>query len=511
VRAVRGRSLSAASYPPVFVEADQPVRWISEPARVARTRRDRRVVVRRALVSADCIALVAAFGAVEAIVGAPAVASREFLVKAALVALALPTWVIAAQALGLYDRDGARTFHPTIDDFNGVFQLVTLASWITFPVSWAIGLTPPNPLKMVLLWIFALSLVMVGRGIARSASRRVPAYIQDAIIVGAGDVGQLVGRKLLQHPEYGLRLVGFVDARPRERRSELEGVGVLGQLDELPRLVANLGVERVIVAFSNESHQELLDVVRLLRGTSAQVDIVPRLFEAVGLRAHLHDVEGLPLLGLAPTRLSRSGRLVKRAFDILGSALILLVTAPLFVYIALRIKADSSGPVIFRQTRLGMRMEPFTVLKFRTMSTGADTNEHREFIQQTMSASASVGSNGLYKLEQPHAVTNFGRWLRKTSLDELPQLVNVLRGSMSLVGPRPCIPYETEFFAPHHFERFQVPAGITGLWQVTARALSTFGEALELDVMYVRGWSLGMDLRLLLLTPIQLLRGRGTT
>ena len=128
-----------------------------------------------------------------------------------------------------------------------------------------------------------------------------------------------------------------------------------------------------------------------------------------------------------------------------------------------------------------------------------------------MSAAAAVGSNGLYKLDQHGVVTAFGRWLRKTSLDELPQLINVLRGDMSLVGPRPCIPYETEFFAPHHFERFEVPAGITGLWQVTARALSTFGEALELDVMYVRGWSLGMDIRLLLLTPIQLLRGRGTT
>jgi lipopolysaccharide/colanic/teichoic acid biosynthesis glycosyltransferase len=121
-----------------------------------------------------------------------------------------------------------------------------------------------------------------------------------------------------------------------------------------------------------------------------------------------------------------------------------------------------------------------------------------------------VGANGLYKLERGDAITNVGRWLRETSLDELPQLLNVLRGDMSLVGPRPCIPYETTLFAPHHFERFLVPAGITGLWQVTARSRATFVEALDLDVAYARGWSLGLDLRLLARTPLQVFRDRGT-
>src|SRR5438105_7560567 len=127
-----------------------------------------------------------------------------------------------------------------------------------------------------------------------------------------------------------------------------------------------------------------------------------------------------------------------------------------------------------------------------------------------MHASSTVGSNGLYKLERGDSITRFGRWLRRTSLDELPQLLNVFLGEMSLVGPRPCIPYETEHFAAHHFERFSVPAGLTGLWQVTARARATFGESLDMDVAYVRGWSFGLDLRLLLKTPFQLLQPKGT-
>jgi lipopolysaccharide/colanic/teichoic acid biosynthesis glycosyltransferase len=188
-----------------------------------------------------------------------------------------------------------------------------------------------------------------------------------------------------------------------------------------------------------------------------------------------------------------------------------VLSAPVFMIAAFRIRRESPGPVFFRQTRLGMNRRPFTALKFRTMQVDTDDAEHRAYIQRTMSADATMNANGTYKLSRESSVTPFGRLLRKTSLDELPQLINVLRGEMSLVGPRPCIPYETEFFQPHHFDRFMVPQGITGLWQVTARAKSTFGEALEMDVAYVRGWSIGLDLSLLLRTPFALLRQRNST
>ena len=181
------------------------------------------------------------------------------------------------------------------------------------------------------------------------------------------------------------------------------------------------------------------------------------------------------------------------------------------IYIALRVRNDSPGPVLFRQTRLGAGMREFTSLKFRTMKVDTDTRIHRDYVTRTMSIASEATPSGIYKLDRSDVVTEFGRWLRTTSLDELPQLINVLRGDMSLVGPRPCIPYEVDNFAPHHLDRFLMPQGLTGLWQVTARANAPYGEALDMDVAYVRSWSLGLDLRLLLRTPLEVLRQRSST
>jgi lipopolysaccharide/colanic/teichoic acid biosynthesis glycosyltransferase len=254
----------------------------------------------------------------------------------------------------------------------------------------------------------------------------------------------------------------------------------------------------------------MLKLMRTIRKHDVQIDVVPRLFEAVGPNVGVHTFEGLPLLGLPAMKMSRSSRFLKRCLDAAGASILLTLTAPLLALIAVIVRRDSSGPIFFRQTRLGMDGRHFTLLKFRTMLDGTDDAPHREYISQIMSSGALPSSNNLYKLDRPEAVTRVGRWLRRTSLDELPQLLNVLRGDMSLVGPRPSIPYELELFAPHHFERFLVPAGLTGLWQVEARAHSTFGEALDLDVAYARGWSFGLDVRLLLRTPLLLFRRRDT-
>jgi exopolysaccharide biosynthesis polyprenyl glycosylphosphotransferase len=474
--------------------------------RRARRARRRGSLVRRMLVLADIVGLVTAYVVVDLLTTGGAVD----LLRCALLLATLPVWVVLAKVYGLYDQDEARTHHPTTDDLLGVFHVVTVGTWVFYGGGRLLGLLNPNMPRAVAFWLLAIVLMTVCRLVARARCRKSLAFIQNTIVVGAGDVGQSVARKLLRHPEYGMNLVGFVDSRPKPRQDGLEHVALLGAPSALPGLVQLLDVERVVIAFSNELSGDILAMVRTLNETTqVQIDVVPRFFELVGPNAKVDTVEGLPLLELPPPRLSRSSFLVKRGIDIVGASVALIVTAPLFAYIAWRIKRDSPGPVFFRQTRLALSQRPFTALKFRTMKVDVDADAHRAYIERIMDPTVAPNGNGLYKLERDDAITPVGRWLRKTSLDELPQLINVLRGDMSLVGPRPCIPYETEHFLPQHFDRFLVPAGITGLWQVTARGRSTFREALDMDVAYARGWSLGLDLRLLCRTPLQVLGRKG--
>ena len=463
------------------------------------------------LLLADVIGLTLAFVLVEVLFRGTLLLDNVGIAAESLIFVALlPVWAVAAKLYGLYDRDEERATHSTADEVVSVFHLITVGVWLFFATSWIFGLADPSQVKLATFWALALIAVIGGRSIARALARRQPAYVQNALIVGAGDVGQLIGRKLVQHPEYRIKLVGFVDESPREPRRDLGEMAILGTPDEIGEIIRCNGIDRVIVAFSRDSHQRMLEIVRTIGQHDVQIDLVPRLFEAVGAKVGVHSLEGLPLLGLPARRMSRSSRFLKRCLDVAGASLLLLATLPVLLLIAWLIRRDSRGPVLFKQTRLGRDLREFTVFKFRTMRDGTDDAPHREYIGQIMTPAALPGSNNLYKLDRAESVTKVGRWLRKTSLDELPQLLNVLRGDMSLVGPRPSIPYELELFAPHHFERFLVPAGLTGLWQVEARAHATFAEALDLDVAYVRGWSFGLDLRLLLRTPLLMFRQRET-
>jgi exopolysaccharide biosynthesis polyprenyl glycosylphosphotransferase len=469
-------------------------------------------MMRRALVLADLVALALAFLVSTAIFSdrpGGDVISPDL--EIAFFALALPLWIGLAKLYGLYERDEERADHSTVDEVFGAINLVTVGMWGVFVTSWVTGLADPDLGRLISNWVLAVLLVIAARAVARTLARRSAAYVQNTVIVGAGSVGQLVARKVLQHPEYRLELVGFVDESPRERRGDIGDVHVLGGLDDLADIVERRDVERLIVAFSQEPDARTMSLIRSLHERDVIVDVVPRLFDLVGPRAGVHAIEGLPLVTLPPVRLSRASLKLKRAIDIVGAGILLTLSAPVFVYAAIRIRLESPGPVFFKQTRLGVNMQPFTALKFRSMKVGTDESVHRDYVRQVMSSEAALDGSGMYKLQRRDALTGFGGWLRKTSLDELPQLINVIRGEMSLVGPRPCIPYETENFQPHHFERFFVPQGITGLWQVTARANSTFGEALDMDVSYVRGWSVALDLKLLLRTPFALLRQRSAT
>jgi lipopolysaccharide/colanic/teichoic acid biosynthesis glycosyltransferase len=308
-----------------------------------------------------------------------------------------------------------------------------------------------------------------------------------------------------------MELVGLVDDAPRERRVDLAELTILGPAEALWDIVREHTIERVIVAYSNQETSQTLAIMRQLAASGIRIDVVPRLFEAIPPRSTVDDVEGLALLSSPVIEGDRRAyRVAKRALDVAVASILILATMPLMAFIAWRVKRDSPGPVLFRQTRCGEGMREFTSLKFRTMRTGTPAAVHREYIEASMAGALKPEAGGLFKLTQHDAITRSGWWLRNSSLDELPQLFNVLRGDMSLVGPRPCIPYETEFFEPHHFERFSVPGGLTGLWQTSARAHGTFREALELDVAYARSCSFPYDLRLLLATPQSLLSRKST-
>jgi exopolysaccharide biosynthesis polyprenyl glycosylphosphotransferase len=480
-------------------------------ALLARARRARRArLVPPILVLADLLGLSLAYYLATILVGGHGAlgSSQDELIFV----LTLPCWVLVAKLHALYQRDQERTDHSTADDVVGIFHLVTIGVWILLVASRLDNDTSPSIYSLIAFWGIAVCVLPAARWLAREACKRTGAYVQNTVIIGAGEIGQLIARKFLKHPEYGVNVVGFVDRAPKIRRADLpEHFTILGPPERLPEIIQSLDVERAVIAFSHEPIADLLATVRQLRGLPLQIDLVPRLFEIVDPRVTLYSVEGIPLLGLPPARPSVAARMIKRAIDLIGACVGLIALAPVFAYIAVRIRLDSGRPILFRQTRLGMNMREFTALKFRTMKVNTDQTTHREYVRATMTAAAVPTRNGVYKLDRSDSITKFGSWLRRTSLDELPQLVNVLRGEMSLVGPRPCIPYEVENYERHHFERFSVPQGITGLWQVTARANSTYGEALDMDVAYARGWSLGLDLRLLLRTPLQVFNQRSAT
>jgi exopolysaccharide biosynthesis polyprenyl glycosylphosphotransferase len=481
------------------------------PLSVESRSRGRGWIMRRALLGADVTGILLAglitsllMGGADA--GAGHISGARELV---LILIAIPMWVLGAYLAGLYGFDENRANHSTADDLVRVFLLVTAGAFVLTQAAALTSTADPDTAKTTLLWGLTIGLITIFRSATRRVARRTPAYRQRTLVLGAGRVGQLLARKLMLHPEYGLDVVGFADERPREKPTFLDSVPHLGGIHDVLGIVTDHRVERVIIAFSDDRHDDILALIRRLRDGGVQVDVVPRFFEVVGPRVDIHTVEGMSLVGLPPVRLSRTASMLKRALDIVLSGLALLAALPVLGVIALLVKRDSPGPVFFRQTRLGKDMGEFTLLKFRTMYVDTDDSEHRAYIKASMASSTEM-QGGAFKLSRENDITPVGRWLRKTSLDELPQLINVLRGDMSLVGPRPCLPYETDDFATHHFERFLVPAGLTGLWQVSARAQSTFGEALDMDVLYAQSASLGLDLRLMLRTPFQLLRSKST-
>ena len=471
--------------------------------------RHRGWVIRRLLLLADIFGLVAAFAIAETLFG-PAPASSAYdavdqFNESLLFLATLPVWVLVAKLYRLYDRDEERTDHSTADDVVAVFHLVTVGVWLFLAAAWITHLVRPTFPKLLTFWILAIVLVTCARGAARALARRDKSYVQTAIIVGGDATGRLIAQKLRRHPEYGVKPIGFVDSCAPRVAPTPDDLPLLGCPEDVPQLVESLDVDRVIVAFSQNSYRRTLNLIRSLKDYWVHVDVVPRLFELIGPGVDIHSVEGMPLVGLTPFRLSRSSKFVKRAADVTVVLVALVVLAPLFALIALVIKLDSPGPVFFRQLRMGSGGETFRIFKFRTMT--ADADERKAELAHLNKHVRNGGDPRMFKIEGDPRVTRSGRVLRRYMLDELPQLVNVLGGKMSLVGPRPLILDEDRHVDGWARKRLDLKPGMTGLWQVLGRSDIPFDEMVKLDYVYVTSWSLWNDIRLLLRTIPLVARG----
>ena len=433
---------------------------------------------------------------------APVSAPTWFLVTVAVAAV--PIWLGIFTSYHLYDNDNLRIAIASFDEIRDLFHamlvgslaFLTLSQGIRYLAHWWIY----SPVEELIFLAVALVLIPVVRGSIRSWVFPQVMRRRRTLIVGCGREAHLLHRKLQAHPEYGLEVVGFLSADDDDR--DAPGV-VLGSRGDVADIVDDLEIDRVLLASEVASHEEMLDLVRTVRRPDVQVSIVPRYFEIFTSHAILDEVEGMPVVTLPPMNLGRSSRLLKRSFDIAISGLGLAVLTPILLAVAVAVKLDSKGPALFRQPRRGRHGSTFQIVKFRTMRTGAEQDR-----KEVLHLNDVDGPLFKVKGKDPR-VTRVGGFLRRTSLDELPQLWNVLKGEMSLVGPRPFVVYEADQITGWARRRLDMTPGITGLWQVLGRNDIPFEEMTKLDYLYVTNWSVWWDLKILCQTIPVVLGKRG--
>ena len=332
---------------------------------------------------------------------------------------------------------------------------------------------------LLTVWRGGLRLGLRARHLAWPASKR------RVLIVGTGHVADQLAARIRSYTWTGLELVGFIDktAAPRDPR-------ILGDLGEAERIVREQRIDEILIALPLRAHQEMADLIANLQQLPVSVRVVPDLFDLAFTRTSIEDLDGIPIVSLRDPVLTPVQRAVKRLFDVAVSSLLLIIGALPLALIAIAVRRDSPGPSIFRQQRVGENGKLFWMLKFRTMRLDADKHLH-EVIQNQANGDLT------YKHPDDPRVTRVGRWLRQFSLDELPQLWNVLRGDMSLVGPRPEMPWLVDLYHPWQRRRFAVPQGMTGWWQINGRSTKPMHLCTENDLYYIQNYSLALDIVIL--------------
>lgn len=410
--------------------------------------------------------------------------------------------VLAYKIEGLYDlRRGASWLDAVYIIFSGT--VVGIAALIV----WFFSSRPLAVSRLMLLYaaIIITALLALSRLIESSiryALHRRGIAADRLLIVGAGEIGRAIMRNVVAQPELGYQIVGFVDDDLNKQYATIGRFQGLGAVADIGRILAERQVDDVIVTLPWYSRDLITHVLQVCEDTGVRVRIVPDMFQLRLNQINIDTINGIPLIGVRETNIRGWNRVVKRILDVALASVAMALSAPLMALIALAIKLDTPGPILLRQTRVGLNGRLFTAYKFRSMRVGAD--QELAGLQTQNEATGPI-----FKMKNDPRRTRVGRFIRKTSLDELPQFFNVLKGDMSLVGPRPPIPTEVEKYDEWHRRRLEVSPGITGLWQVSGRSQLTFDEMVMLDLYYAENWSLALDLKILLRTIPTVLLGTG--
>ncbi len=410
--------------------------------------------------------------------------------------------LIMFQIDGLYERRRARRW---LDELyrlvSGTMTSIVIIMAITFFVQPLIYSRGMLVLAGILI-VMVLSMARLIQRIIVVRLRRRGIGVDRVLIVGAGEVGRAVIRSLLANPGLGYQIVGYVDDDPSKGDSSLGRIKGFGGIDRIADVVASEHVDEVIVTLPWMYHRKIALIVSECERENIRVRVVPDVFQQRMQRVDLDSLNGIPLIGAGPAKMSSSALLIKRVVDLLLIGLTLPLVLLLFGVVGILIRLDSPGPVFFTQPRVGRDGRLFRIIKFRTMVVGADK-------MQAELANLNEADGPLFKIRDDPRRTRVGRLLRRTSLDELPQIINVLLGDMSLVGPRPGTPEEVQQYEPWQRERISVRPGMTGLWQVSGRSDIPFDEMCLLDIFYIENWSLDLDIRILLQTIPTALFGNG--
>lgn len=377
----------------------------------------------------------------------------------------------------------------------GVMVLFAAVSMFRYPAS----------SRALFIYLWALAIVLVGlmrllRRLLTRAFRKRGIGIERVLVVGGGNaLGRRIMHSIATERSLTAQVVGFVDLEPCDDFGRFR---FLGTVRDIPGIVSGQRVDTIVIALPAASHDQMLRITDLCQRRGVTFRVVPDLYQMRLHRVDADTINGIPLIAVSESQIRGSNLLLKRLMDAPLAVLTLTLLSPFLALIALAIKLDSEGPVLFRQTRIGKDGVPFTLYKYRSMKKDAEK-------ELALLLERNEATGPIFKIRDDPRMTRVGKWLRRASLDELPQLINVVKGEMSLVGPRPPLPTEVEKYEDWHLRRLEVSPGLTCLWQVSGRSEIPFDEMVMLDIYYIENWSLGLDLAILLRTIPAVLTGGG--